>query len=174
LGECVNQRALAARLDLSLGLVNGLLQELRKERLIRVGAANESPYAVTVKGRAAMVKLSMACASEADVLLEGFRGELEKLAARLRSQKRRSALLCGNGALSELAAAALQNNGVRIAGVVAQVPGSARVAGMRVRRVEDAAKIKQDVCVAMTAEDAKALRKSAGKGARIVQAIPGK
>lgn len=171
-GECGSQRALAARLDLSLGLVNGLIQELLRQRLIRLDTSSESRYEVTVKGREAITKLSLACAAEADVLLAGVREEMDRFASRLHGQGRRKALLCGNGALAELAAAALRNNGIQVVGVVAEEPGELRIAGLRVRPVGDAKKIKQDICVAVTAGDAKLLRKPAGKGARIVQPIP--
>jgi hypothetical protein len=173
-GGCVNQRALASRLSVSLGLANGLLRRLLSQRLVSANDPGGGRYAVTYKGRAEMAKLSLACASEADMLLGGFRDELHRMAARLKAAGRRTLLLCGDGPLAELAAGALRHNGARVAGVVAESPGPLPIAGLRVRKIEDAARIKHDACVAMTAADARALRRVLGRRARIEQAIPGK
>lgn len=173
-GGKVTQRGLAARLDVSLGLANGLLRRLREDRLIDVSDGEEDRYAVTRKGRSEMTRLSMVCATEADLILAGFCVELDRIALRLRDAGRKSVLLCGDGPLAELAAAALRNAGLRIAGVVAIAPTGARIAGMRVLPVQGAAKLRPDVSLAMTDAESAALRRVLGPKARIQQVTPGR
>lgn len=173
-GGKVTQRALAARLDISLGLANGVLRRLRADKLIRISNGENGRYVVTRKGRVEMKRLSMICASEADLILSGLREELRRSATRLRGLKRKAALLCGDGPVAELAAATLRNEGMRVAGVVAAAPADERLAGLRVRPIQDAAKIRHDASLAMTASDAQALRRVLGPRARIQQIIPGR
>jgi DNA-binding MarR family transcriptional regulator len=71
-GEKVTQRSLAARLGVSLGLMNGILRDMEKDGWVKVdplpgGAAQ---YAVTAAGRRAMTKVAREFAEHASEVLQ--------------------------------------------------------------------------------------------------------
>jgi DNA-binding MarR family transcriptional regulator len=86
----ITQRALASRLDVSLGLANALLRGLESDGLIKAGASRTkeaSRYAITRAGRGAMQRMSRAFAAEAAALLRKSLGSKAKV-ARLLSPRR--------------------------------------------------------------------------------------
>jgi hypothetical protein len=80
----------------------------------------------------------------------------------------RKVLLCGTGPLADVAASALQNGGLKPAGVVSRDQSSDKVAGMRVRPIADTRKIKFDAVVAVSPRDAALLRRHVGKGVPVI------
>jgi predicted ArsR family transcriptional regulator len=98
----VTQRAVASRLDVSLGLANALLRGLESDGLIKSGASRtkeashrapqsaHSGYAITRAGRGAMQRMSRAFAAEAAALLRKSLGSRAKV-ARLLSARRTEA-----------------------------------------------------------------------------------
>jgi DNA-binding MarR family transcriptional regulator len=86
----ITQRALASKLDVSLGLANALLRGLESEGLIQPGGPRDKEarrYAITRAGRGAMQRMSRAFAAEAAALLRKSLGSRAK-AARLLSARR--------------------------------------------------------------------------------------
>jgi len=158
----VTQRALAARLGVSLGLANGLLRRLEEEGCIvvtRASGTRSSRYAVTARGRREMRRLNAALAEEAGCLLERPRRALEERVRTLSRPGRRRALLCGEGPLADVAASALLNGGMKLAAVVAVEPKGGRVWGVAVRPLSAGARVACDLAVGVTPRDAAALRR---------------
>ena len=165
-GGKVTQRSLAARLGVSLGLANGLLRGLEREGLIAVNrsaASRPSRYRLTHAGRSALVRLGADVVAESTAPLVRLRDEMQRRAARAAEKGARCALLCGSGPLADMAASAVLNAGMKLAGVVSPGADAGAVAGLRVRPMSDAGRIRCDVAVALNARDAKALRGRLGR-----------
>lgn len=172
-GERMTQRALAARLGISLGLANKMLRQMESAKLIKVNPRDDNRYVLTQAGELAITQLAASCAGQALPLLGGLREEVRKRVAKLTAQKRRNILLCGGGALAELAYAAARNAGMKVAGVVSEAPiNGARVAGERVLSVERAAKLKFDAALATGPRETQFLRKSFGRKLAVVSLLP--
>lgn len=86
-GKPLSQRALAARLGVSLGQANKLLRGLEGEGLIRVDEARAARYALTARGRRTRLKESLQFAAEARSLMAPL-GAAVRRKARTFSRKR--------------------------------------------------------------------------------------
>jgi DNA-binding MarR family transcriptional regulator len=172
--ERVTQRSLARELGVSLGLSHALLRGLTDEKLITVSQGPHPRalnYAVTAAGRREIKRAAGLLALAAVELLAEPRADLEATAAKLKGDGVRRVLLCGDGPLADVAASALRNGGLTLAGIVARDAAGARVAGTRVRPLEDAAKIRCDAAVVIRREDAPLVRRRK-KGTRVVTFLP--
>ena len=165
-GGKVTQRSLATRLGVSLGLANGLLRELERGGLVTVNraAASQRPrYRLTNAGRSALVRLGAEYATGSTAPLARLRDEMQRRAARAADKGARKALLCGSGWLADMAASAVLNAGMKLAGVVSPDADAGPVAGLKVRPMADAGRIRCDVAVALNPRDANALRAHLGR-----------
>lgn len=174
-GEKVTQRWLAARLAISLGLANALLHELQADGLMAISQAGHArllKYKLTARGRRALKHMAGAVAEEAGNMLAGLREELTAQAHKLKTDGCKRVALCGEGILADMAACALMNSGLKLAGVVSRNADGERVAGLRVKPIADAEKIKCDVGAGVSNKDAAALRKCLGKGIPVIQLLP--
>jgi len=174
-GEEVTQRSLAARLEISLGLANALLRELERDGLIAVersASLRRSRYDLTKAGRSALAGWAIECSVESAALLAGVRAQMQRRLAGLAAKGRRRVLLCGEGPLADLAASAVLNAGMKLAGVVSQDTSDDRVAGARVRSVAEAKRIKCDLAVGVIPRDAGPLRKCLGRGVPVITLLP--
>ncbi len=84
-GDRVTQRSLASKLEVSLGLANGLLRELETGGLVRVNAKpgpDSGRYAITRAGQRVMRRLARVFAAEAAALLEKAQGRKSPIAQR--------------------------------------------------------------------------------------------
>jgi len=175
-GGRVRQRSLARRLGISLGLANAVLHELESEGLLamsEVGHARLLRYELTARGRRALKGAWHTMAAEAGELLEGVRAELAERARGLKADGCGRVLLCGEGALADVAACALMSAGLKLAGVVSREGVGGRVAGRRVRGMEEAKGVRCDVAVGLWRSDAAALRRRVAKGVRVVGLLSG-
>jgi len=174
-GEKVTQRWLAARLAISLGLANALLHELQADGLMAISQVEHTrllKYKLTAGGRRALKNMAGAVAEEAGNMLAGLREELTAQARKLKADGCRRVTLCGEGALADMAACALMNSGLKLAGVVSRSADGERVAGLRMRPIADAGKVKCDAGAGVSSKDAAALRKRLGKRIPIIQLLP--
>ena len=174
-GGKITQRSLASRLGVSLGLANGLLRELETDGLIAVNRSTgvrALRYAVTKKGRVARMRLAGAFAADSDRMLEPLRAELQGRTDRIRADGRRKALLCGCGPLADMAASAILNAGMKLAGIVSPDAAGGGVAGVRARSLSDADGVACDVAIALCPRDAQRLRRRLGARVPVVVLAP--
>ena len=161
--ERLSQRSLADDLDISLGSVNALLRELAATGLIAMSAAATDrrglDYRLTAAGRRKLRSLTDEMAAQAALLLAGPREQLEEAAADWRQAGRKRVLLCGCGPAADVAASALLNAGLKLAGVVSREEDPGRVAGLRVRPLGDAGEIRCDAAVCLRSGDMRPLRR---------------
>jgi DNA-binding MarR family transcriptional regulator len=170
----VTQRSLARELGISLGLTHALLHQLKADRYIAMSTGDHAralSYAITAAGRRELKRVAGAVARESGILLAGPRAELEAIARELKAGGARKVLLCGDGPLADVAASALRNGGLKLAGVVARDAEDTRVVGKKVQPIAEAAGIKCDAVVAVRAEDAALLRRRL-KGVSIIAFLP--
>ena len=165
-GGKVTQRSLATRLGVSLGLANGLLRGLERGGLVTVNrsaASQRTRYRLTSAGRSALIRLGADFVAAFMAPLARLRDEMQRRAARAADKGARKALLCGSGWLADVAASAVLNAGMKLTGVVSPDADAGAVAGLKVRPMADAGRIRCDVAVALNPRDAKALRVHLGR-----------
>ena len=161
-GRRLTQRSLAVELKVSLGLANGLLRDLESEGSISVTrptGQRATAYEITAAGRKELDRLCAAFARESCKLLKPIRTEMQSSLDDLAANGKRAVLLCGKGALADMAASAILNAGMKLAGVVAAEAETERVAGRKVRPLAEARQAKCDVAATLTQSDARTLRK---------------
>ncbi len=174
--ERLSQRSLAEDLGLSLGSVNALLRELAGAGLIAMSAATSDrrslDYRLTAAGRRMLRSLTDEMAAQAALLLAGPREQLEGAAASWRKAGRKRVLLCGNGPAADVAASALLNAGLKLAGVVSRAEEPGRVAGLRVRPLADAGEIRCDGAVCLRSGDLRSLRRQLPRATPVLSFPP--
>lgn len=173
--ERVTQRAMASRLGVSLGLVNGLFRRMASERLIALSQAAQSRqarYRVTAAGRRALHRTGSTLARAAGDMLAAPRAAFEREARRLKAEGARKILLCGSGPLADVAASALRNAGLNLGGVVARDTNAGRVAGIRARHLRHAGQTRCHAAVVVNSRDAAVLRRHLGKGVPMIPFLP--
>ena len=116
-----------------------------------------------------MIRLAKSFADEANTLLSSLRANFQQQAGRLKTEGHKRALICGCDTLADMAASALQNAGIKPAGVVAADTTIGGVAGMDVIAVTQASDIPCDMAVVFSKADARRLRRRLKKTVRIVQ-----
>lgn len=115
-----NQRDLAKRLGVALGLTNLILRRLVSKGYIKITGAerNRILYLITPQG---ILEKSRLTYEYLEYSLQYYRGVRKFLRERLEvllSQGRRRILLCGIGELAEIAYLTIQELGLEMAGVV--------------------------------------------------------
>ena len=131
-----NQRALAQRIGISVGLVNALVHRAVRKGLIKVRQAPARRYAyyLTPKGFAEKSRL---VAEYLDYSLSFFRTARQEYAdifARCEAAGRKRVLLCGAGELVEIASLAAHGAAIEVVGVFDRITNQPRIAGLPVLR----------------------------------------
>jgi DNA-binding MarR family transcriptional regulator len=139
--DAPNQRALAQRIGISVGLVNALVHRAVRKGLIKIREAPARRYAyyVTPKGFAEKSRL---VAEYLDYSLSFFRAARQDYAtvfARCEATGRTRVVLCGAGELAEIASLAAHGTAVNLLGVFDRATNQARFAGLPVLRDLDGA-----------------------------------
>lgn len=138
--EAPNQRDLARKIGISVGLVNALVHRAVRKGLIKIRQvpARRYAYYLTPKGLAEKSKL---VAEYLDVSLTFFRvarQEYSDVFTRCAAAGRKRVVLCGAGELAEIATLAANGLDVEIVAILDHETNQARVAGLPViRDVED-------------------------------------
>ena len=125
----------------------------------RSAGRRATSYKITAAGRKELDRLCAAFARESCKLLKPIRDEMQFRLDALAAEGKLTVLLCGNGALADMAASAVLNAGMKLAGVVATETGIERVAGMKVRPLPEAREVRCDAAATLTQSDARTLRK---------------
>ncbi len=134
--ESANQRVLAQKIGISVGLVNALLQRAVRKGLIKIREAPARRYAyyLTPKGLSEKSKL---VAEYLDVSLAFFRTarqEYSEIFARCAAVGTKRIVLCGAGELSEIATLAADGINIAVVAVLDHETNHVRVAGVTVIR----------------------------------------
>lgn len=131
-----NQRALARRIGVSVGLVNALLHRAVRKGLIKIkeAPARRYGYYLTPKGFAEKSRL---VAEYLDYSLNFFRlarQEYSDLFARCEAAGRKRILLSGADELAEIASLSAHGTGIELVGVFDRTTNQSRIAGLPVVR----------------------------------------
>lgn len=134
--DAPNQRALAQRIGVSVGLVNALVHRAVRKGLIKIREAPARRYAyyLTPKGFAEKSRL---VAEYLDISLSFFRTARQEYAdvfARCEAEGRKRVVLCGAGEVAEIASLAAHGTTIELLGVFDSTTNHARVAGLPVLR----------------------------------------
>lgn len=134
--DAPNQRALAQRIGVSVGLVNALVHRAVRKGLIKIREAPARRYAyyLTPKGFAEKSRL---VAEYLDYSLSFFRTARQEYAdvfARCEAEGRKRVVLCGAGEVAEIASLAAHGTTIELLGVFDSTTNHARVAGLPVLR----------------------------------------
>lgn len=129
--DAPNQRALARKIGISVGLVNALVHRAVRKGLIKVKEAPTKRYAyyLTPKGFAEKSKL---VAEYLDFSLTFFRTARQEYAdafSRCAAAGKKRVVLCGAGELAEIASLAMDGLGLELVAVLDQATNQERVAG---------------------------------------------
>lgn len=134
--DAPNQRTLANRIGISVGLLNALINRAARKGLIKIkeAPARRYVYYLTPKGLAEKSRL---VAEYLDYSLSFFRTarqEYSDLFARHAASGRRRFILCGAGELAEIATLAANGIDVELVGILDRETNQVRVAGLPVVR----------------------------------------
>ena len=152
----ITQRRLAGRLGVSLGLAHAILHELESKGWVSCRSRSRAKrHAVTAAGRGATARLALRVGIGAGALCGTLRKEMACKLGSLRKSSR--VLLCGNGALADMAASAILNARLKLVAVVSE-ESRGFISGLPVQTVERAGKIACDMAVALRPADASALK----------------
>lgn len=137
--EAPNQRALARKIGISVGLVNALVHRAVRKGLIKIKEvpARRYAYYLTPKGLAEKSKL---VAEFLDYSLSFFRvarQEYSDIFARCAATGSKRVVLCGAGELAEIATLAVNGLDLTIVGVLDHETNHAHIAGLPVIRAID-------------------------------------
>jgi DNA-binding MarR family transcriptional regulator len=147
--ETSNQRALARKIGISVGLVNALLHRAVRKGLIKIleAPARRYAYYLTPQGLAEKSRL---VAEYLDFSLSFFRQARQEYAdvfAR-HAHDGQPVVLCGAGELAEIANLAAGGTGVTISAVFDQTSNQPRAAGLPV--IREAGEIAPDAVLVVT------------------------
>jgi DNA-binding MarR family transcriptional regulator len=148
--QTLNQRKLAQRIGISVGLVNALVHRAVHKGLIKIKEAPARRYAyyLTPKGFAEKSRL---VAEYLDVSLKFFRTarlEYGEEFTRCEAAGEGRVVLCGAGELAEIATLAANGIAIELIGILDRETNHVRVAGLPVMR--DIEAIARDVVLVIT------------------------
>lgn len=134
--DAPNQRALAQRIGVSVGLINALVHRAVRKGLVKIRQAPARRYAyyLTPKGFAEKSRL---VAEYLDYSLGFFRTARQEYAdifARCEAAGCKRILLCGAGELAEIASLAAHGTTVELVGAFDRTTNQPRIAGLPVLR----------------------------------------
>ena len=134
--EAANQRALAAKIGISVGLVNALVHRAVRKGLIKIKEvpARRYAYFLTPKGLTEKSKLVAQYLDHSLTFFRIARQEYSDAFARCAAAGHKRVVLCGAGELAEIATLAANGVDVVIVGVLDHETNQARVAGLAVIR----------------------------------------
>ena len=137
--EAANQRALARKLGISVGLVNALVHRAVRKGLIKIKQvpARRYAYYLTPKGFAEKSRLVAEYLDRSLTFFRTARQEYNDAFARCASAGHRRIVLCGAGELAEIATLAAYGVDVALVAVLDVETNHARVAGLPVIRSID-------------------------------------
>ena len=146
----VNQRALARRIGISVGLVNALVHRAVRKGLIKIKEAPARRYAyyLTPKGLAEKSRLVAEYLDHSLTFFRTARNEYGDVFVRCAAAGRRRIVLCGGGELAEIASLAANGINVELVCVLDRETNQMRVAGLPV--VHDLANLGADVVLVIT------------------------
>ncbi len=131
-----NQRVLAQRLGVSVGLVNALMRRAVRKGLVKIRQAPAHRYAyyLTPKGFAEKSRLVAEYLDNSLTFFRAARQDYGDLFARCAASGRRRIVLCGAGELAEIATLAAAGIEVTLAAVLDRETNQVSVAGLPVIR----------------------------------------
>ena len=134
-----NQRALARKIGISVGLVNALVHRAVRKGLIKVKEAPTRRYAyyLTPKGFAQKGKLVAEYLEHSLTFFRTARQEYSDIFSRCDCARIKRVVLCGASELAEIATLALNGVGVTNIAVLDQKTNQSQVAGFQVIRSFD-------------------------------------
>lgn len=137
--EAANQRALARKLGISVGLVNALVHRAVRKGLIKIKQvpARRYAYYLTPKGFAEKSRLVAEYLDRSLTFFREARQEYSDAFARCASSGHKRVVLCGAGELAEIATLAAFGLDVALVAVLDSETNQARVAGLPVIRSID-------------------------------------
>ncbi|HVZ53910.1 MAG TPA: hypothetical protein VG986_18220 [Pseudolabrys sp.] len=137
--EAPNQRALARKLGISVGLVNALVHRAVRKGLIKIKhvPARRYAYYLTPKGFAEKSKLVAEYLDRSLSFFRTARQEYSDAFARCAAAGHKRVVLCGAGELAEIATLAAYGLDVTLTAVLDVETNQARIAGLPVIRSLD-------------------------------------
>jgi len=134
--EAPNQRALARKLGISVGLVNALMHRAVRKGLIKIKhvPARRYAYFLTPKGFSEKSRLVAEYLDRSLTFFRTARQEYSDAFARCASAGQRRIVLCGGGELAEIATLAAYGLDVTLVAVLDFETNKARIAGLPVIR----------------------------------------
>ncbi|RDV03179.1 MarR family transcriptional regulator [Undibacter mobilis] len=134
--DAPNQRALARKIGISVGLVNALVHRAVRKGLIKVKEAPTKRYAyyLTPKGFAEKSKLVAEYLDYSLTFFRAARQEYHDIFERCAVAGHKRVVLCGAGELAEIATLAVNGLGIDIVGVLDHETNQGQVAGLPVLR----------------------------------------
>lgn len=122
----VSQRALSARLDIALGLVNTYLKRLCKKGHLKVTTLprNRIKYLITPQGFAEKARLTYSYMNISLNYIRDMRGRIERVYGSIREQGHSRILLWGDGEIAELCFVSTRGLPLEIVAVVSSSPGT--------------------------------------------------
>jgi DNA-binding MarR family transcriptional regulator len=148
--DAPNQRTLANRIGISVGLLNALVNRAARKGLIKIkeAPARRYVYYLTPKGLAEKSRL---VAQYLDYSLKFFRTarqDYDEVFAHCEAIGRKRIILCGAGELAEIATLAAHGRNVELVAVLDHETNHTRIAGLPV--VRDLAALEADDVVVIT------------------------
>lgn len=148
--DAPNQRMLANRIGISVGLLNALVNRAARKGLIKIkeAPARRYVYYLTPKGLAEKSRL---VAEYLDFSLKFFRNarqDYDDVFARCEALGRGRIILCGVGELAEIATLAAHSRNVELVAIFDRETNHNRMAGLPV--VRELTELKPDVVVVIT------------------------
>lgn len=122
----VSQRALSARLDIALGLVNTYLKRLCKKGHLKVTTLprNRIKYLITPQGFSEKARLTYSYMNISLNYLRDMRGRIERVYGSIREQGHSRILLWGDGEMAELCFVSTRGLPLEIVAVVSSRPST--------------------------------------------------
>lgn len=120
----VSQRALSARLDIALGLVNTYLKRLCKKGHLKVTTLprNRIKYLITPQGFSEKARLTYSYMNISLNYIRDMRGRIERVYGSVREQGHSRILLWGDGEIAELCFVSTRGLPLEIVAVVSSRP----------------------------------------------------
>jgi DNA-binding MarR family transcriptional regulator len=134
--DAPNQRALARKIGISVGLVNALMHRAVRKGLIKIKEvpARRYAYYLTPKGLAEKSKLVAEYLDHSLTFFRSARQEYNEIFSRCAAAGRKRVVLCGAGELAEIATLAVNGHDLTIVAVLDYETNHAHVAGLPVIR----------------------------------------
>lgn len=129
--DAPNQRALARKIGVSVGLVNALVHRAVRKGLIKVKEAptNRYAYYLTPKGFAEKSKLVGEYLDHSLTFFRVARQEYADVFSRCASGRKRRIVFCGAGELAEIASLAMDGLDLKLVAVLDYATNQERIAG---------------------------------------------